>query len=67
MVVIDWARREQTIFRTCSGVSGGREGSLDLDAAAGGGVDGRSVITGFRQGYCVMIMHKFFAAAGNVL
>ena len=36
--------RGRTIFLTCSGVRGDLWGMLGFDAAAGGGVDGRSLM-----------------------
>ena len=36
--------RGRTIFFTCSGVRGDLWGMLGFDAAAGGGVDGRSLM-----------------------
>ena len=39
--------RGRTIFFTCSGVRGDLWGMLGFDAAAGGGVDGRSLMVIF--------------------
>ena len=44
-----------TIVLTCSGVRGGREDPLGLEAAVcWGGVDGRSVIMAFKQSICCL-------------